>query len=332
MPTKELRGICGLFVCERCGDYAAGLCAACEPGNERHRADSGSVCAVYACAVEQGLDSCRKCTRAECPPLSNLGEICPLQAQSVIGNERALSEMPDVEVSLSLAKHLSSLLTRRLQGQPPPPKVPERAVVRMRWYMKCLEDLVESGVEWVSSATIGEHTGVESWLVRKDLSYFGEFGKPRRGYRVTALLAKLDSIFRPTAHKRVAWLGPSDEHMRGCLLPVLAKFGCNIVAAYDTDPSHDSAPVPGMAVHPLDQLVGDIADKQIDMCVLCRSSDEMWDACKSAVDAGVKVVLNLSAHHPPLTLDAYVWDHNIENDLFVVSYYCSENTRMKDEG
>jgi redox-sensing transcriptional repressor len=321
--TRDLRGACGLYTCGKCTDYRSGLCPGCEPGNERRRQEGGLLCAVYLCAREDGVESCRKCARSDCTPLTNLSDICPLRTQTAIGDGRTLGRGVEVDVSLSLAKHLSNLLDRRRHGHAPPPKIPERAVVRMRWYMQCLEDMAAKGVDWVSSAVIGEQTGVEAWLVRKDLSYFGEFGRPRRGYQPEALLARLGSIFQPKAPKRVAWLGVTCERIAPLIRQALEDYNCGVVAVFDGDSATAVSPFPGLPVLPLDRVPEVVGEKGIDVCVVCVSGEEVWRACDKAAAAGARVVLNMTPDRPQIASPVTVWEHSIHSDLFVVSYYAA---------
>ena len=71
---------------------------------------------------------------------------------------------------------------------------PEPTIGRLATYVRCLRAALGEGVEMVSSAGIEERTGVSSAQVRKDLSYFGEFGKPGLGYAVEPLLTRLTHI------------------------------------------------------------------------------------------------------------------------------------------
>jgi len=72
--------------------------------------------------------------------------------------------------------------------------IPEVVVARLPVYIQKLNQLVREGREIVSSQEMAEHLGVSSAQIRKDLSFFGGFGKQGTGYNVINLLESLRSI------------------------------------------------------------------------------------------------------------------------------------------
>src|SRR4028119_1418938 len=75
-------------------------------------------------------------------------------------------------------------------------KVPIPTLERLTTYLRCLIDIRASGTETISSAQIERQTGVNAAQFRKDLSYFGEFGKPGVGYNVTELEGRIARILQ----------------------------------------------------------------------------------------------------------------------------------------
>ena len=71
---------------------------------------------------------------------------------------------------------------------------PDPAVRRLSLYLRELENLVCQGVEKVSSRELGERLHTTSSQVRKDLAYFGQFGRPGVGYRANPLIEQLRRI------------------------------------------------------------------------------------------------------------------------------------------
>lgn len=76
-------------------------------------------------------------------------------------------------------------MTREIQGNTE--KISEFTVRRLSNYFRILHELESKGVTTVSSAKLAELGGVTSAQVRKDLSYFGNFGTRGLGYKVTEL-------------------------------------------------------------------------------------------------------------------------------------------------
>nr|HQV32640.1 winged-helix domain-containing protein [Calditrichia bacterium] len=62
-------------------------------------------------------------------------------------------------------------------------KISDSTIRRLSKYFRSLEQLVERNIETVSSDQLAEMDGITSAQVRKDLSFFGTFGKRGLGYK-----------------------------------------------------------------------------------------------------------------------------------------------------
>jgi hypothetical protein len=107
------------------------------------------------------------------------------------------------------------------------PDVPEVVVERLPQYLRALSHLEESGLEVISSQQLGELLQVTPAQIRKDLSYFGRFGKQGRGYSIPHLLAQLRQILGLDQTWNVAVVGVGTyEHSRARgYLAVLTQLG-----------------------------------------------------------------------------------------------------------
>ena len=88
--------------------------------------------------------------------------------------------------------------------------VPEVVVMRLPQYVRVLTSLLESGEQIVSSQQLGEVLQVTPAQIRKDLSYFGRFGKQGRGYSVRTLLEELKDILGLSRQWNVCLVGVGD--------------------------------------------------------------------------------------------------------------------------
>ena len=75
-------------------------------------------------------------------------------------------------------------------------EIPEVVINRLPVYARALNELAMRGESVVSSQALGELLDVTPAQIRKDLSYFGRFGKQGRGYNVNSLLSKLDDAIK----------------------------------------------------------------------------------------------------------------------------------------
>ena len=77
---------------------------------------------------------------------------------------------------------------------------------------------------------------MESWQIRKDFSYFGEFGTPGVGYDIEKLAREIKKILRLDAVRRAALVGVGDLGSALLAYPGFRTYGLDIVAAFDIDP------------------------------------------------------------------------------------------------
>ena len=124
------------------------------------------------------------------------------------------------------------------QSQPSgPTDVPEVVVTRLPQYVRILTLLLEERMEVVSSQQLGEKLQVTPAQIRKDLSYFGRFGKQGRGYSVRHLLDRLRDILGLNSQWNVGVVGVGRLGRAILSYPGFTPDGFNLVAAFDATPN-----------------------------------------------------------------------------------------------
>src|SRR3954466_9272427 len=115
-------------------------------------------------------------------------------------------------------------------------EIPDIVIKRLPIYARSLQYLAHEGVETVSSGDLGTRLGVSAAQIRRDLSYFGEFGKQGKGYDVDYLLGQISSILGLDREWRVALVGLG--HLGRALLHYedLSDKGFCIKALFDHNP------------------------------------------------------------------------------------------------
>src|SRR5882672_12214641 len=111
--------------------------------------------------------------------------------------------------------------------------IPRKTVYRLSLYYRALQRLRVNKIETVSSAALAKAAGVKPTQLRKDLTYFGNFGTRGLGYNVKALSAKLTDVLGTTHLQPVILVGAG--HLGLALLRYhgFAKEGFEVVAAFD---------------------------------------------------------------------------------------------------
>src|SRR5579872_7084089 len=181
-------------------------------------------------------------------------------------------------------------------------RIADSTVRRLSLYLRYLEEVGGRGLSTISSETLAGLGGTTSAQVRKDLSFFGSFGKRGLGYSVPELAGRLREILGLGKEWRVVIIGA------GKIGAALAQYrgfrqrGFHILAAYDNNPDKVGRTLEGIQVRDIEQLDRDIQREHPDIVVLTVPGDEAQKVVDRVVRAGIKAILNFAPtqlHAPP---------------------------------
>jgi redox-sensing transcriptional repressor len=173
-------------------------------------------------------------------------------------------------------------------------RIAESTVRRLSMYLRYLEDLDTRGQQTASSDELAHLCGTTPAQVRKDLSFFGSFGKRGLGYPVHELTAHLREILGLEREWKVIIVGA------GKIGAALANYrgfrqrGFTIVGVYDNDPSKVGQPWGEAIVRSMDELPRDVAREEASIAVLAIPSENAQAVVDLVVNAGVRAILNFA--------------------------------------
>jgi redox-sensing transcriptional repressor len=173
-------------------------------------------------------------------------------------------------------------------------KIADSTVRRLSLYLRFLEEFEARGLATISSEELAARGGTTSAKVRKDLSFFGSFGKRGLGYSVPELAAQIRQILGLEREWRVVIIGAGKI---GTALAQYAGFrqrGFRIVAVYDNDPAKIGRTVDGCPVRPMDTLAADNRDDPADIAVLTVPAHAAQFAADLAVESGIRGIMNFA--------------------------------------
>src|SRR5437016_7897400 len=152
-------------------------------------------------------------------------------------------------------------------------KISESTVRRLSLYLRYLEQSETQGHETISSAELARRGGTTSAQVRKDLSFFGSFGKRGLGYSVPELAAKIRDILGLRRTYRVVLVGAG--RIGGALIqyPGFRQRGFHVGAIYDRDPKKIGSRWNGLVVRDVRHLEADLAREPTDIAIVVRSEE-----------------------------------------------------------
>jgi redox-sensing transcriptional repressor len=199
-------------------------------------------------------------------------------------------------------------------------RIADSTVRRLSAYLRFLEDFETRGLTTISSEELARRGGTTSAQVRKDLSFFGSFGKRGLGYSVPELKKELSEILGLGREWRVVIIGAGKI---GAALSQYRGFrqrGFSILRAYDSNPAKIGTEVEGMAVSDIDHMERDFARDLPDIVVLTVPAEAAQSVLDRVVNAGVKAVLNFAPTQLQAPADVTVKTVNMAMELEGLSF------------
>ena len=182
---------------------------------------------------------------------------------------------------------------------PPRSKIPRPTVKRLSLYLRELETRVEQDQQTISSKQLGAALGLTDAQVRKDLAYFGQFGHPGIGYRLSELTDRLRQILRSDREWHAAVVGAGRVGRALMAYERFRRKGFEIVAIFDNDPSIIGQMIVGHRVRPMADLPALVKERDIKIGILTVPADAAQRVCDELIDSGVMGILNFA----PVRLD-----------------------------
>lgn len=206
-----------------------------------------------------------------------------------------------------------------------PLEIPEVVIDRLPVYARALELLQRQGREVVNSQELGERLGVTPAQIRKDLSYFGRFGKQGRGYNVGRLLTELQRILGLTQEWPMVLVGVGKLGRAILAYAGFAPQGFRIIEAFDADPNIVGTRVDGLVVKPVDSLPQVLRERGAKIAIVAVPATSAQKVIDSLVASGVKAILNYAPIAPQTPAHVRVKDIDPVLTLQSMTFYVKQD-------
>lgn len=179
--------------------------------------------------------------------------------------------------------------------------ISDLTISRLSIYLRCVDQLVDAGVETVSSQQMAKRFNLNSAQIRKDLAYFGEFGVRGVGYNVRELRQYVVEILGLDHERRLIIVGAGNLGSALCHYSGFSGGNFFVVAVLDSDPSRTGAPTPaGLLVEDVERLPEIVAQRQVEIGIITTPAAAAQGVCDQMVDSGLRAILNFA----PIRLQA----------------------------
>lgn len=199
-------------------------------------------------------------------------------------------------------------------------RIPEQTVRRLPIYLRALSYWSELGRTHLSSKELAESVGSNAGQIRKDFSFFGEFGTPGVGYDVATLMVQIKKILKLDVAKKVALAGVGNLGSALLSYPGFARYGLEIAAAFDADPKKVGKKVKGIKIEKVSALAT-LKKRGIHLGIVAVPADVAQEVADVMIAAGVKGFLSFAACRLVVPKRVRVTNIDIGMDLASLPYY-----------
>lgn len=171
-------------------------------------------------------------------------------------------------------------------------EIPDVVVGRLPRYLRALHALQAAGAEVVSSQDLGKRLQVTPAQIRKDLSYFGRFGKQGRGYNITYLLEDLTQILGLDRRWPVILVGVGRLGRAVLGYPGFTPEGFDVVGAFDADEALVGQQVSGVMVRHVSDMASFIQQHSVRIAIVAVPARAAQGMADRLVGYGIQAILN----------------------------------------
>lgn len=200
--------------------------------------------------------------------------------------------------------------------------ISETVIRRMPVYHRYLKELIEDGVERVSSKELSGLTGFSASQIRQDLNNFGGFGQQGYGYNTEALKDQIDKILGIDKSYKSIVIGA------GRLGQAIARYngfrdsGFNVISLFDIKDDIDD--ISGIKVRKMEDLEKYIRDEGVDVAIITVPREVCEDVAKRVIDAGVRGIWNFAPYDLKGPEGIVVENIRLNDSLLTLSYFMKE--------
>ena len=208
-------------------------------------------------------------------------------------------------------------------------KISRAVISRLPRYYRYLGDLLEAGVERISSNDLSKKMQVTASQIRQDLNNFGGFGQQGYGYNVKYLYTEIGKILGLDKDHNFIIIGAGNLGQALANYASFERNGFILKSLFDVNPRLEGVTIRGIPVRMLDELEGYLQENDIEIAALTLPKSKAEEVADALVANGIKAIWNFA--HTDLTLpkDVIVESVHLADSLMKLSYNISQHNEIQ---
>lgn len=210
-------------------------------------------------------------------------------------------------------------------------EISQAVIRRMPRYYRYLGELLDVGVERISSNELSSRMKVTASQIRQDLNNFGGFGQQGYGYNVKHLYDEIGKILGLDQQHNIIVIGAGNLGQALANYVKFEKRGFMITGLFDVNPALRGLSVRGIQVRLLEELEDFIHNNKVDIAALTMPKERADEVANELVRLGVHAIWNFA--HLDLELPEHVVVENVHlsDSLMQLSYNIEKTEKSKDK-
>ena len=202
-------------------------------------------------------------------------------------------------------------------------RIPQGVIERLPMYLNALLHVRGEGEQTVSSARISALADVNAAQIRRDLAYFGSFGKRGVGYDIPDLIDRLQRILGSDHAHRVAIVGAGNLGSAIASYDGLRDRGFIVSGVFDASPRRIGQRIGDLIVRDVSELERVVSEQSIRFGVIAVPAEAAQEVADRMCAAGIRVILNYSSAFVTVAKDVTLHNTDPVRELLHTLYYLS---------
>ncbi|MCB6413880.1 redox-sensing transcriptional repressor Rex [Dorea acetigenes] len=202
-------------------------------------------------------------------------------------------------------------------------EISQAVIRRLPRYYRYLGELLENGVERISSNDLSKRMKVTASQIRQDLNNFGGFGQQGYGYNVKYLYTEIGKILGLEQHHNIIIIGAGNLGQALANYADFEKRGFILKGIFDVNPTLADVSIRGVPVRMMDELEQFVRENDIEIGVLTIPKTKAVEVANNLVNNGVRAIWNFAHIDLNLPENVIVENVHLSESLMRLSYNIS---------
>ena len=199
-------------------------------------------------------------------------------------------------------------------------QISQAVIRRLPRYYRYLGDLLDNGVERISSNDLSKRMNVTASQIRQDLNNFGGFGQQGYGYNVKYLSSEIGKILGLNESHNIIIIGAGNLGQALANYTSFERSGFFVKGIFDVNPVLDGVTIRGIQIHMMDELKTFVKENNIEIAVLTIPKAKASEVAELLADTEIKGIWNFAHTDLHVPENIIVENVHLSDSLMRLSY------------